>query len=169
MAKLYKIIIFENGQGLAIGDNGVNDINKTPSYTGLKALDSGFVSTLNSFIESFTIHYVSRTYETRHGDDNWFNSVDKKLISSYIEEDENNHYNQWQGEFKYNTLNNMLLTQRILKDLNDLNPIIRNRKITKTILELTHCDEVGPENVICNVVDKIIFTGKAEVSNNGIA
>ena len=165
VAKLYKIIIFENGQGLAIGDNGVNDINKTPSYTGLKALDRGFVSTLSSFIESFTIHYVSRTYETRHGDDNWFSHVDRKLISSYIEEDENNHYNQWQGEFKYNTLNNMLLTQRILKDLNDLNPIIRDRKITKTILELTHCDEIGPENIVCNVVDKIHCTGTARIGD----
>lgn len=165
VAKLYKVVIFENGQGLAIGDNGINDVNKTPSNTGLKALDENFVSTLNSSIESFTIHYVSRTYETRHGDDNWFNSVDKKLISSYIKEDENNHYNQWQGEFKYNTLNSMLLTQRILKDLNDLNPIIRNKQITKTILELTHCDEIGPENIVCNVVDEIRCTDSANIEN----
>ena len=163
--KLYQNVIFENGQGLAIGDNGNNDSEKTPSYTGLKTLDKSFVSLLQDCIESFTIHYVSRTYETRHGDDNWFNSVDKKLISSYIKEDENNHYNQWQGEFKYNTLNSMLLTQRILKDLNDLNPIIRNKQITKTILELTHCDEIGPENIVCNVVDEIRCTDSANIEN----
>lgn len=163
--KLYQNVIFENGQGLAIGDNGNDDSEKTPSYTGLKTLDKSFVSLLQDCIESFTIHYVSRTYETRHGDDNWFNSVDRKLISSYIKEDENNHYNQWQGEFKYNTLNSMLLTQRILKDLNDLNPIIRNKQITKTILELTHCDEIEPENIVCNVVDEVHCTGSANIED----
>ena len=59
----------------------------------------------------------------------------------------------------------MLLTQRILKDLNDLNPIIRNKQITKTILELTHCDEIGPENIVCNVVDEIRCTGSANIEN----
>jgi hypothetical protein len=59
----------------------------------------------------------------------------------------------------------MLLTQRILKDLNDLNPIIRDKQITKTILELTHCDEVGPEHVVCNVVDEIHHTGSANIED----
>jgi hypothetical protein len=119
---------------------------------------------LGSFIESFTIHYVSRTYETRHGDDFHFKSVDRKLISSYIEEDANNHYNQWQGEFKYGPLNNMLLTQRILKDLKDLNPNIREKNITRVILELTHCDEVSGEYITCPGVDEIRYTGTAEVN-----
>ena len=163
--KLYQNVIFENGQGLAIGDNGNDDSEKTPSYTGLKTLDKSFVSLLQDCIESFTIHYVSRTYETRHGDDTSFNPVKRKLISYYIGEDFNNHYNQWQGEFKYNTLNSMLLTQRILKDLNDLNPIIRDKQITKTILELTHCDEVGPEHVVCNVVDEIHYIGSANIED----
>ena len=163
--KLYQNVIFENGQGLAIGDNGNDDSEKTPSYTGLKTLDKNFVSLLQDCIESFIIHYVSRTYETRHGDDTSFNPVKRKLISNYIGEDFNNHYNQWQGEFKYNTLNSMLLTQRILKDLNDLNPIIRNKQITKTILELTHCDEIGPENIVCNVVDEIRCTDSANIES----
>ena len=162
--KFYKTVIFENGQGLAIGDDGHDNVNKTPSYTGLKALDSKLISHINSFIESFTIHYVSRTYETRHGDDFHFKSVDRKKISSYIEEDANNHYNQWQGEFKYGPLNNMLLTQRILNDLKDLDPNIRERNITRVILELTHCDEVSGEYITCPGVDEIRCTGTAEVN-----
>ena len=162
--KFYKTVIFENGQGLAIGDDGHDNVNKTPSYTGLKALDSKLISHINLFIGSFTIHYVSRTYETRHGDDFYFKPVDRKKISSYIEEDANNHYNQWQGEFKYGPLNNMLLTQRILNDLKDLDPNIRERNITRVILELTHCDEVSGEYITCPGVDEIRCTGTAEVN-----
>lgn len=157
---LYDCVIFENGQGLAIGDTGVDDQEKTPSFTGLKALPKVLLS---DEITDFTVHYVSRTYETRHGDDGSFGSVDRKKISSYIEEDSNNHYNQWQGEFKYNTLNSMLLNKRILEDLKDL-PKLPDHVKPKFILELTHCDEIGPEGIVCPVVDKIRFTDRAEVN-----
>ena len=160
----YDTIIFENGQGLGIGDTCVDDKFKTPTFTGLKALPNNLNKSMN-FSDESTIHYVSRTYETRHGDDEIFVPVKRKVLSSYIEEDFGNQYNEWQGEFKYKPLNCTLLSNRILKDLLDkegffgnINPL--NKKV---LLELTHCDEMTPDGIVCPVVDKIIYNESAEI------
>lgn len=149
-------IIFENGQGLAIGDDGTNNKFATPSKTGYDALPKEFLDYLKANNKVINLHYVSRTYETRHGDDVGFGSMDRNTISSYIKEDTNNHYNMWQGEFKYKALDIGQLNARIAKDLSG----VLNTYVS---LDLTHCDEVGPEGIVCPSAQEITYTDSAIV------
>lgn len=149
-------IIFENGQGLAIGDDGTNNKFATPSKTGYDALPKEFLDYIKVNNRTINLHYVSRTYETRHGDDNNFGNIDRNNISSYIKEDTNNHYNMWQGEFKYKPLDIGQLNARIAKDLSG----VLNTYVS---LDLTHCDEVGPEGIVCPFAQEITYTGSAIV------
>lgn len=153
----HNFIIFENGQGLSIGDTGVDDPYKTPTFTGLKGVD---FEDLN--IEDLTVHYVSRTYETRHGYDPYFRPMlDPKHLSSYINEDRNNHYNATQGRFMYDTLNVVDLNHRIIKDLNDVPANFKDK--LKVELDLTHCDEIGPEGIAVSAVGKTQYISSPNV------
>lgn len=149
-------IIFENGQGLAIGDDGTDNQFASPSKTGYNALPKEFLDYIKTNNKTINLHYVSRTYETRHGDDDSFGSIERKTISSYIKEDTNNHYNMWQGEFKYKPLDIGQLNARIAKDLSG----VLNTYVS---LDLTHCDEVGPEGVVCSSAQEITYTDSAIV------
>ena len=149
-------IIFENGQGLAIGDDGTNNKFATPSKTGYDALPKEFLDYIKANNKVINLHYVSRTYETRHGDDVGFGSIKRDTISSYIKEDTNNHYNMWQGEFKYKALDVGQLNARIAKDLSG----VLNTYVS---LDLTHCDEVGPEGIVCPFAQEITYTDSAIV------
>ena len=149
-------IIFENGQGLAIGDDGTDNKFATPSKTGYDALPKEFLDYIKANNKTINLHYVSRTYETRHGDDAGFGNMGKNTISSYIKEDTNNHYNMWQGEFKYKALDVGQLNARIAKDLSG----VLNTYVS---LDLTHCDEVGPEGIVCPFAQEITYTDSAIV------
>ena len=149
-------IIFENGQGLAIEDDGTDNKFATPSKTGYNALPKEFLDYIKTNNKTINLHYVSRTYETRHGDDDSFGSIERKTVSSYIKEDTNNHYNMWQGEFKYKPLDIGQLNARIAKDLSG----VTNANV---YLDLTHCDEVGPEGIVCPFAKKTTYTGSAVV------
>lgn len=149
-------IIFENGQGLAIGDDGTDNRFATPSKTGYNALPKEFLDYMKANNKTVNLHYVSRTYETRHGDDDDFGGIERKTISSYIKEDTNNHYNTWQGEFKYRPLDVGQLNARIAKDLSG----VGNANV---YLDLTHCDEIGPEGIVCPFAKTITYTGSAIV------
>lgn len=127
----YDEFIFENGQGLLLSDEGQDDPSKTPSNTGIAyAHDMLKFST----IPMISAHYVTRPYLTRHGDGDIMNPMNKKELSASIEDDRTNHYNEFQGEFRYGYLNIPELYNRIIKDLS-------NRHISP-ILEVTHCDEI---------------------------
>ena len=149
-------IIFENGQGLAIGDDGTDNQFASPSKTGYNALPKEFLDYIKTNNKTINLHYVSRTYETRHGDDDSFGSIERKTISSYIKEDTNNHYNMWQGEFKYKPLDIGQLNARIAKDLSG----VTNANV---YLDLTHCDEVGPEGIVCPFAKATTYTGSAVI------
>lgn len=151
--KRFDTVICENGQGLVIGDDGTDDVQKTPTKTGLAALPKEFENYLHENHVTNIIHYVSRTYETRHGDDRTFDSMASKYISSYIKEDTDNHFNMWQGSFKYAPLDVGKLNERIAKDLKG------NCENTITELVLTHCDEVGPEGIVCPLVNNTVCRG----------
>ena len=70
--------------------------------------------------------------------------------------DTNNHYNMWQGEFKYKALDVGQLNARIAKDLSG----VLNTYVS---LDLTHCDEVGPEGIVCPFAREITYTDSAIV------
>ena len=122
-------LIFENGQGLLLCDTGQDSYDTTPSNTGI--LYSLALLKDMPDIDT-TAHYVTRPYLTRHGDGDIDHASRRASIAQSIKEDRTNHYNEFQGEFRYGHLDIPALQQRILADHRDV----------KFELELTHCDEM---------------------------
>ena len=128
----YDNLIFENGQGLLLCDTGKDTYDTTPSNTGI--LYSLCILRELKDVD-VTAHYVTRPYLTRHGDgeiNGTYHIEDKHFISKDIQDDRTNHYNEFQGEFRYGFLGIEDLKKRILSDAKD----------TKFVLEVTHCDEM---------------------------
>lgn len=125
----YDNLIFENGQGLLLSDTGKDTFDTTPSNTGseyaLQLLKENHIEA------NVTLHYVTRPYLTRHGD-GYLNESSRKFISKDIQEDRTNHYNEFQGDFRYGKLDIENLRDRILNDSKGYN----------YTLEITHCDEM---------------------------
>lgn len=135
----YDNLIFENGQGLLLSDNGRNTDDTTPSNTGiadsidiLKSI--GLINKNGTIVadNKITAHYVSRPYLTRHGDGYLMGEINKQYISKEIDEDNTNLWNKFQGRFRYGKLDVQKLKQRIEIDA---------CKIPYEV-ELTHCDEM---------------------------
>lgn len=125
----YDNLIFENGQGLLLCDTGKDTYDTTPSNTGiLYSLD--ILKELNDV--NITAHYVTRPYLTRHGDGEMLDSNKRSFISKDIQEDRTNHYNEFQGDFRYGKLDILELYNRVKSDSKDI----------KFMLEVTHCDEM---------------------------
>lgn len=133
---LYDEVIFENGQGLQLMNMGERS---TPSNTGIfdaMQILSGFANV--------SLHYVTRPYVTKHGYGSFNDEQDKKFIASDINEDRTNHYNEWQGDFRFGKLDLNDLSHRLYRDYNKYESLYQTR-FSKT-LELTHCDEMDRVN-----------------------
>lgn len=127
----YDNVIFENGQGLLLCDTGRDTYDTTPSNTGIEyALH--ILNEIGTRPEDITAHYVTRPYLTRHGDGNITGENSRERISSSVEEDRTNKFNDFQGGFRYGSLDIASLTERIEKDSRGMN----------VELEVTHCDEM---------------------------
>ena len=125
----YEEMIFENGQGLLLSDTGKDTYDTTPSNTGIQyALE--LLEDIQA--DDITAHYVTRPYLTRHGDGHLAEEAKRQWISSGIQEDRTNHFNDHQGAFRYGQL-----------DINALHDrIVRDAKNVEFELEVTHCDEM---------------------------
>ena len=125
----YDELIFENGQGLLLCDTGKDVYDTTPSNTGIKYA----LNLLQDIPDvNITAHYVTRPYLTRHGDGCITNYSNRNNLSESIDEDRTNHYNDFQGAFRYGYLDIEDLKKRILSDSNNVN----------FELDVTHCDEM---------------------------
>ena len=125
----YDELIFENGQGLLLCDRGLDESDRTPSQTGVQyARDMS----IGIIFDDITVHYVTRPYLTRHGDGNLSGESSRKFISSTVQEDRTNHYNEGQGEFRFGLLDIDALKSRVEGDAGKF----------KYEIELTHCDEM---------------------------
>lgn len=130
--KWYNDVIFENGQGLLLCDTGKDTEDTTPSNTGiLYALSMA----KQMGIDDITAHYVTRPYLTRHGDGYISNAICRHDLSSDIQEDRTNHYNEHQGMFRYGELDIANLNKRITDDSRGV----------RVVLDVTHCDEMDRE------------------------
>ena len=129
---LYDDVIFENGQGLLLTDTGKDEFDRTPSNTGPH--DALVMIPLDFKDENITIHYVTRPYLTRHGDGELIfgSERERTWLSKDIQEDRTNHYNDFQGQFRYGFLDCHKLKERLIQESRGL----------KYEIELTHCDEV---------------------------
>ena len=128
----YDEMIFENGQGLLLCDTGIDSYEMTPSNTGIAYAIRLIADIGESRFDSASLHYVTRPYLTRHGDGHLDGQMRRKCLSGSIEEDRTNHYNEFQGDFRYGKLDIDELKDRIVKD----------SKGFDFTVELTHCDEM---------------------------
>lgn len=134
--KQYDEYLFENGQGLLLDGFSSFDVDHTtPSSTGVESFSEDM-----SFIDKFNIHYVTRPYLTRHGAGP-FEDKHRRYISTSIQDDLMNHYNDFQGDFRYGKLDIAKLKERVEMDFRKF-----GNANTVSTLEITHCDEMDRED-----------------------
>ena len=133
----YDEVIFENGQGLQLMNMGERS---TPSNTGIHDA----MQILSGRDVDVSVHYVTRPYITKHGYGEFNDEQDKKFIANDIKEDRTNHYNEWQGNFRFGKLDIVDLSHRLYRDYH-VRESIYQENFTKT-LEITHCDEMDRVN-----------------------
>jgi adenylosuccinate synthase len=133
----FNYAVFEGAQGLGLDQFYGNYPHVTSSNTGMRNVlemqrNGNFRGENNFEIEE--IVYVSRTYETRHGKDPFFNGGGR------IFEDTTNIPNEWQGTIQFQDLSYAGLGRRIFLDIS-ANNLLRYRKQNKIKLALTHADQ----------------------------
>lgn len=133
----YDEVIFENGQGLQLMNMGERS---TPSNTGIHDA----MQILSGCNANVSVHYVTRPYITKHGYGEFSNEQDKQFIASDIKEDRTNHYNEWQGDFRFGKLDIDDLSHRLYRDYHVRESIYQEN--FKKTLEITHCDEMDRVN-----------------------
>ena len=153
--KTYETAIFENGQGLMLSDTGFDVPGTTPSKTGCEYSVMAINDIFFGEIENAEFHYVTRSYLTRHGYGDMLDERGMGHVSSYIQEDETNHYNDMQGEFRYGKLNIKELEHRIRKDYAKHALIMGCPEL---IVDVTHTDEIDIASVV-----EYEFKGDAKV------
>ena len=136
----YDNLIFENGQGLMLCDTGKDTYDTTPSNTGI-LYSLKLMQNMKDI--DVTAHYVTRPYLTRHGDGHIFSLANREDLSKDVQEDRTNKYNEFQGKFRYGSLNISDLKNRIIKD--SARAISFDTPINVE-LDITHCDEMDRES-----------------------
>lgn len=139
----YSNIIIENGQGLLLGDKGINDVEATPSKTGVET--AKFLLGNHFKNDDINVHYVTRPYLTRHGSAEF---VNKNIDCGLRKDLEINQYNEWQRELLYDNLDLYDLRNRLHTETTKLN----NKK--NYILHVTHCDEMDREKEFNKIFKK---------------
>lgn len=134
MLKEYDNVIFENGQGLLLGQNQTKyGDNTTPSNTGIQNPHEVIKSIMpNTNVE---VCYVTRTYMTRHGAGDFSSECDKAEINSSME-DKTNVPNPCQGSIRYGFLDANELVERINADMSSIGD-----NSYKVSLAVTHINE----------------------------
>ena len=101
----FENIIFEGSQGILLDmDHGIFPHVTYANTTSKNAIEIA----RNLGIDDIEIFYITRCYQTRHGN-GWMSNEDEiKLINT---EDEINKFNEWQEEFRIGELDYDLLNQ----------------------------------------------------------
>ena len=161
----YENIIFENGQGLMIGEQQPEkDWDYcTPSNTGI-AYAINIITGLKTIWakeQNIEICYISRTYMTRHGDGEILNACDKKDIDPIIY-DQTNTFNICQGHLRYGLLPVREMLLGIFSDVKLLSGLVLNNGINNFTfsLMLTHWNEYHDNNIksLFNKFDKVYIS-----------
>ena len=134
----YDTIIFENGQGLLIGQQNsyANWDFCTPSDTGIY-IPMRIIENNHLLAHEIEVCYVSRTYLTRHGDGPLDHMCSSQDINPEIY-DFTNIPNINQGRLRYGRLDTQELRKRIDADFGQT--ALKPRNYTKSIM-LTHWNE----------------------------
>ena len=145
---IYKTNIWEGSQGVLLDKN----IGFFP-YVTRSNTDLTNVNKHNIFIDELNV--VSRSYLTRHGNGPTY--PDAKDLPFLDSEYEHNVENQWQGSFRKYLLNIDLMKYAIFSLKVNIN--------TKTILNITHMDEVAKFNRMYIVNGEQVKLDEYELSN----
>lgn len=117
------LIIFESAQGVLLDQEFGFFPNVTRSHTTCRNMNN----ILGDLDEVF---YVTRTYQTRHGN-GYMSNEDKPIKFLYNDHTETNKAHPFQGEFRKTEMDTELLKYSILSNENYVNPNIkRNLVIT---------------------------------------
>ena len=149
--RTYQDIIFENGQGLLLGDRmkwrGFGD-HTTPSNTGIqnpaRIIRDAYAGAEQEELKIEAV-YVTRTYMTRHGAGRFDTECSLDQIDPTIR-DMTNVTNESQGSLRYGKLNFQSLVKRIKRDFQDLWEYLdpEDRRLhVKYGIAMTHLNEYG--------------------------
>ena len=150
----YDNIIFENGQGLMIGQQYASEKDWeycTPSNTGVEYAVN-MIKKIKPFEfekQDIEICYISRTYMTRHGDGDILKACDKRDINPMIY-DQTNVFNACQGHLRYGLLPVKEMMDNICLDMAfalGLHFTDFNMDYITFSLMLTHWNEYHDNNV----------------------
>ena len=132
----YDNIVFENGQGLMLdwSDDEEEAVYTTPSRTGIREtaelIDRVFA------MQSVEVCYVTRSYQTRHGDGPMDRECHRLELGKRVREGSNSA-NPFQGNFRFGRLEVERLHNRIAKDFLDCG----SRNIYTKSIAVTHLDQ----------------------------
>jgi adenylosuccinate synthase len=108
--KKYNNIVFEGSQGILLDmDHGI-----FPNVTYANTTSKNAIEICKEIgVEDIEIYYVTRCYQTRHGNGWMSNEEEIKLINT---EDEINKFNEWQKDFRVGEIDYELLNQSMRFD-----------------------------------------------------
>jgi len=146
----HKHIIFEGAQGTLLDSKCGFFPNVTRSRTTVKNAIKLIKSIDDLIYEQIIVHYITRSYLTRHGNGFFPNVIESSKFNTYFNEnkDETNVYNKFQGEFKKTFLNFDLLKYAIECNRKYLNDILINEEI----LTITCLDQLNLNNDILPII-----------------
>jgi adenylosuccinate synthase len=133
----YDNVVFENGQGLILdwSDDEEKAVYTTPSRTGLAAVSSLVEQVFSG--QSVEVCYVTRSYQTRHGDGPMDGECPREELGRGVRE-LTNQTNPFQGHFRFGRLEVEGLHERIRRDFGDRG----SRNTYKKSIAVTHLDQM---------------------------
>lgn len=135
--KTYDEIIVENAQGVLLTQDRYDGTNyTTPSDTGAKQIRRLLESGLESFVSEVELHYVTRSYLTKHGAGNFPGECRKEELCPAMY-DATNMPNEYQGTLRYGHLDTAALFRTIAEDRQELGKYAHT-----AALLVTHLNEV---------------------------
>ncbi len=154
----YDNVILENGQGLMLdwSDDEEAAVYTTPSRTGLKAV----TAVTDRVFAGQTVEavYVTRTYQTRHGDGPMEEECHPDALEGRVRET-TNAANPFQGRFRFGRLHVEAMDRRIRRDLLDAG----SRNTCRRSLAITHIDQLAPGEELLEEAaffDEVYLIGK---------
>ena len=136
----FDYLIFEGAQGLLLDKNNKSFFpNLTPANTGIDNVLQMLYQLGAEWdkVNDVEVCYVTRSYFTRHGAGHLPTECEKTKIAKYMV-DLTNHYNEFQGDFRYGYFDRDLFVNAVTRDLAK----IIGRKIDVG-LSVTHLDETN--------------------------
>ena len=130
----YDHLIFEGSQGILLDREYGIFPNVTRSKT-TSEIPRKLLSQFKDFIPE--IFYITRCYQTRHGN-GWMNNTGSfELVNT---EEETNKYNHWQGEFRTQKLDKDLLQHAIRMDVSDISEHVTQNLVVTCLDQLPEFD-----------------------------